>query len=41
MSQIIDMHGIIGVALNAIIRAGEFVGINSLIDIINDEYRHE
>lgn len=33
-SQIIDMHGIFGVALSAILSAGEFVGINSLIDII-------
>jgi all-trans-retinol 13,14-reductase len=37
--QNINLHGIIGVALSAILTAGEFVGINSLIGKINDEYQ--
>ena len=37
--QNINLHGIIGVALSAILTAGEFVGINTLIDKINDEYQ--
>ena len=37
--QNINLHGIIGVALSAILTAGEFVGVNTLIDKINDEYQ--
>jgi all-trans-retinol 13,14-reductase len=37
--QNINLHGIIGVALSAILTAGEFVGINSLIGKINNEYQ--
>jgi hypothetical protein len=39
--QNINMPLIIGVALSAILKAGEFVGINFLTDIINDEYQQE
>jgi all-trans-retinol 13,14-reductase len=38
--QNINLHGIIGVALSAILTAGEFIGINNLINKINSEY-HE
>jgi all-trans-retinol 13,14-reductase len=37
--QNINLHGIIGVALSAILTAGEFVGTNSLIDKINKTYQ--
>lgn len=36
--QNINLHGIIGVALSAILTAGEFVGTNSLIEKINKNY---
>jgi all-trans-retinol 13,14-reductase len=36
--QNINLHGIIGVALSAILTAGEFVGTNALIDKINKTY---
>jgi all-trans-retinol 13,14-reductase len=39
--QNINLHGIIGVALSAILTAGEFVGTNSLIDKINKDYKHK
>jgi all-trans-retinol 13,14-reductase len=37
--QNINLHGIIGVALSAILTAGEFVGVNTIINKINDEYQ--
>ncbi|MCE5344939.1 MAG: FAD-dependent oxidoreductase [Bacteroidales bacterium] len=37
--QNINLHGIIGVALSAILTAGEFVGVNYLINKINEEYQ--
>ena len=37
--QNINLHGIIGVALSAILTAGEFVGVNDLIKKINSEYK--
>ena len=37
--QNINLHGIIGVALSAILTAGEFVGINYLINKINEDYK--
>jgi all-trans-retinol 13,14-reductase len=37
--QNINLHGIIGVALSAILTAGEFVGVNNLINKINSEYQ--
>jgi all-trans-retinol 13,14-reductase len=39
--QNINLHGIIGVALSAMLTAGEFVEINSLISKINKEYQKE
>jgi all-trans-retinol 13,14-reductase len=39
--QNINLHGIIGVALSAILTAGEFVGTNTLIDKINREYKQK
>jgi all-trans-retinol 13,14-reductase len=39
--QNINLHGIIGVALSAILTAGEFVGTNSLIDKINKTYQEK
>jgi all-trans-retinol 13,14-reductase len=36
--QNINLHGIIGVALSAILTAGEFVGVNTLINKINLKY---
>jgi len=39
--QNINLHGIIGVALSAILTAGEFVGVNTLINKINLEYKHK
>jgi all-trans-retinol 13,14-reductase len=36
--QNINLHGIIGVALSSILTAGEFVGVNHLINRINSEY---
>ena len=39
--QNINLHGIIGVALSAILTAGEFVGVNTLISKINDEYQQK
>jgi all-trans-retinol 13,14-reductase len=39
--QNINLHGIIGVALSAILTAGEFVGVNNLITKINDEYQQK
>jgi all-trans-retinol 13,14-reductase len=37
--QNINLHGIIGVALSAILTAGEFVGVNNIISKINTEYQ--
>ncbi len=37
--QNINLHGIIGVPLSAIVTAGEFVGINYLVDKINSEFK--
>jgi all-trans-retinol 13,14-reductase len=37
--QNINLHGIIGVALSAILTAGEFVGVNTIINKINNEYQ--
>jgi all-trans-retinol 13,14-reductase len=37
--QNINLHGIIGVALSAILTAGEFVGVNNIINKINNEYQ--
>ena len=37
--QNINLHGIIGVALSAILTAGEFVGVNTIINKINEEYQ--
>jgi all-trans-retinol 13,14-reductase len=39
--QNINLHGIIGVALSAILTAGEFVGVNTLIGKINNQYQKE
>lgn len=39
--QNINLHGIIGVALSAILTAGEFVGVNTIINKINEEYQHK
>jgi len=39
--QNINLHGIIGVALSAILTAGEFVGVNTIINKINDEYQQK
>lgn len=36
--QNINLHGIIGVALSAILTAGEFVGVNTIINKINKDY---
>lgn len=36
--QNINLHGIIGVPLSAIITAGEFVGVNHLVNKINSEF---
>jgi all-trans-retinol 13,14-reductase len=37
--QNINLHGMIGVALSAILTAGEFVGVNTIINKINKEYQ--
>jgi all-trans-retinol 13,14-reductase len=37
--QNINLHGMIGVALSAILTAGEFVGVNTIINKINDQYK--
>jgi all-trans-retinol 13,14-reductase len=37
--QNINLHGIIGVALSAILTAGEFVGVNTIINKINNDYQ--
>jgi all-trans-retinol 13,14-reductase len=37
--QNINLHGIIGVALSAIQTAGEFVGVNNIINKINNDYQ--
>ena len=37
--QNINLHGMIGVALSAILTAGEFVGVNTIINKINEDYQ--